>query len=95
MAERYSFETKAALKLLLHASKYPSSPISGLLLGTPGDGLITVVDAIPMFHTQACIGPCLDSGLSQVGPYFLGIVGLRDCHVSSVYQLALKLVHFR
>lgn len=69
----------AALKILLHSAKYPSSAVNGLLLGhapadaepaptTHGDGpsSVHVTDAIPLFHSFLSLAPSLETALFQV-----------------------------
>ncbi|ORZ07632.1 hypothetical protein BCR42DRAFT_425901 [Absidia repens] len=55
---------------LLHASKYPSSQVCGLLLGTmEKDKIATVVTAVPLFHHWTTLTPMLDMALQQVEQY--------------------------
>ena len=69
----------AALKILLHSAKYPSSAVNGLLLGhapaeaapasnTHHDGpsSVHVTDAIPLFHSILTLAPSLETALFQV-----------------------------
>jgi len=75
-------------KILLHASKYPSRPVIGLLLSSPADGKHTeekekkgsqkIVDIIPLFHNLP-LSPIIETALIQVEEYLGGsesIIGL-------------------
>lgn len=67
----YSLQENAALKILLHAAKYPSAAINGLLLGTVAQSdsdasAVTIVDAVPLFHTFLSLSPMLETALVQV-----------------------------
>ena len=76
----YTLDTKALLKILLHAAKYPSHSVNGVLLGTtdsaaaePGspresaaESTVTLVDAIPLFHSFLSLAPALETALFQV-----------------------------
>jgi hypothetical protein len=66
MAE-YAVTEEAALIILLHASKHPSSAVNGVLLGKQrsGDGW-TITTAIPLFHRSHVIAPCVETALTQV-----------------------------
>ena len=59
----YSVEAAAYKKLMLHAAKHPSKTVCGYLIGptpkapiegdaAPGKNVITVTDAIPLFHSD-------------------------------------------
>lgn len=51
---------------LLHAAKYPSSNVCGVLLGqNTADGLL-VKTAIPFFHHWTTVTPMLEIALKQV-----------------------------
>lgn len=81
----YELQETAALKILLHAAKFPYAAVNGVLLGTVsgnagGDGSsddahiegsrqtrITIVDAVPLFHTFLSLAPMLETALVQVG----------------------------
>eukprot|EP00899_Mesostigma_viride_P002418 jgi/Mesvir1/12177/Mv00420-RA.1 len=78
MAHR--FEEKAFIKLLLHALKYPSKDVNGVLLGTASQNgqassdegpqtSITVVDAVPLFHGDLALAPMLEMALMQVDEF--------------------------
>ena len=72
----------AALKILLHSAKYPSSSVNGVLLGPSpaeassqgsapnthdeGPSSVHVTDAIPLFHSFLTLAPSLETALFQV-----------------------------
>ena len=72
----------AALKILLHSAKYPSSSVNGVLLGEAiaeassqaaapnthdeGPSSVHVIDAIPLFHSFLTLAPSLETALFQV-----------------------------
>lgn len=86
----YTVDSKALLKILLHAAKHPSHSISGVLLGTvapasgepgsPRDGAaqvaVTVADAIPLFHSFLSLAPALETALVQARQLCLTSVAL-------------------
>ncbi|KAK4054951.1 hypothetical protein OIV83_000875 [Microbotryomycetes sp. JL201] len=59
---QYTISALAYLKIVLHAAKYPSARVVGLLIGPASDDAL-VTDAIPMLHhwtdlsmaTEACL----------------------------------------
>ena len=60
-------EQPAYLKAVLHAARYPSSPILGLLIGritTLKPLSIIAIDALPLFHHHP-IGPLVEVALLQ------------------------------
>jgi Uncharacterised protein family (UPF0172) len=73
-----TIDSAALLKILLHAAKYPASPINGLLLGrgpqpesgsnTGSDtsgGSLQIIDAVPLFHSFLHLSMPLESALVQ------------------------------
>ena len=56
---------KAYIKLLLHALKYQSVAVNGVLLGTAGTAGVSVVDAVPLFHQQLALAPMLEIAMGQ------------------------------
>ena len=76
----YTVDSKALLKILLHAAKHPSHSINGVLLGavapaseepgSPRGGTaqvaVTIADAIPLFHSFLSLAPALETALVQV-----------------------------
>jgi hypothetical protein len=66
MPEKVTFEEKAILKILLHASRHTASSICGLCLGKTSGDEKQITDAVPLFHTQAVWGPLLQTAIVQV-----------------------------
>ncbi|CAM9367990.1 unnamed protein product, partial [Chrysoparadoxa australica] len=70
--ESISVESKAYVKLMLHAAKHPSCPVNGLLLvrqsQSKGDGDVYIVDAVPMFHLRS-LAPLLESAAMLTEAY--------------------------
>jgi hypothetical protein len=78
MARVYVLDSKALLKILLHAAKHPSHAVNGVLLGTaeaaqpgsPREGAappaVTLADAVPLFHSFLSLAPALEAALFQV-----------------------------
>ncbi|PNH08236.1 ER membrane protein complex subunit 8/9 [Tetrabaena socialis] len=62
-------EPGAILKILAHASKFPSNSVNGALLGSCDGANVEVVDAIPLCHTTLSLAPALEIGLAQVESY--------------------------
>ena len=67
-----SIDNTALLKVLLHAAKYPTSPVGGVLLGTAatssdGGASLQIFDAIPVCHSWLTLAPVLETALAQVG----------------------------
>ncbi len=67
MAAAYSVAEDAYLTVLLHAAKYPSCSVNGVLLGRKADGKgWNVSAAVPLFHHSQALAPCVETALSQV-----------------------------
>jgi ER membrane protein complex subunit 8/9 len=75
MAEpELEMSTRAYGKLIMHAAKYPSCAISGLLLAKrddlrPGGAAARVIkytDCIPLFHLGTGLTPMVEVALTQV-----------------------------
>jgi len=65
----YSLSPDALFGVLLHAFKHPSSAVSGVLLGTAGDGAggaVEVAEAVPICHSFVTLTPVLEAALAQV-----------------------------
>lgn len=61
-----NLSTESYVKLMLHACKYPSEPIYGLLLGTATKGSsISVTNVAPLFHTDL-VASTLEASLMVV-----------------------------
>ena len=75
------FTLSASAKMFLHAAKYPSNSVNGVLLAHMSDKN-RIVDAIPLFHVNLGLQPmaeaalyiinhyCLSNSLCIVGYYF-------------------------
>lgn len=68
-----TLETIPYAKIMLHAAKYPSCAVTGILLadGTNiRDGAknqdLNIVDAIPLFHHSHYLSPMAEIALTQV-----------------------------
>lgn len=65
----YSITEEAILTILLHAAKYPSRTICGVLLGPdPGkqSKAVSISKAVPLFHLSLLLAPCVETALAQV-----------------------------
>lgn len=49
----------AYAKIFLHAAKYPSSSIGGYLIGSGGEGALSITDVVPICHSAPC-GPMFE-----------------------------------
>ncbi|KAI8818199.1 uncharacterized protein EV422DRAFT_539034 [Fimicolochytrium jonesii] len=66
MPVTYHLDKIAYLKLVLHATKYAVSGVTGVLIGTKAaDDNIEVTDAIPLFHSHP-LAPTLEVALQQI-----------------------------
>lgn len=66
----YSIEEDALQKILLHAAKYPSHHVVGILLGSlKQKEKVVITDAIPLFHNSLFLSPCVETALVQVGAH--------------------------
>lgn len=69
-APSYQLTEGALLTVLLHAAKWPSCTVCGVLLGTPaaagGGGKTRVTHVLPLFHLSMLLAPCVDTALTQV-----------------------------
>merc|ERR1712088_1243463 len=94
----YEISTRAFCKMIMHAAKYPSSNINGLLLAKKtGERALKYVDCIPLFHINTALAPMVEVAQAQieneVGRSGLVISGfyhahdnLRDNHVDTFSQ---------
>ncbi|GJJ76735.1 ER membrane protein complex subunit 8/9 [Entomortierella parvispora] len=84
---------KAYLKPLLHAAKYPTVAVNGVLLAEQGSN--KVVDAVPFFHFWNSLTPMLEVAMTQVDLYSkangLRIIGYYEAN-ERVDNEALSLV---
>lgn len=77
----YALSEEAYLTVLLHAAKYPSCTVCGVLLGQSVGGAVTVTKAIPLFHLSMLLAPAVDTALSQVRVQCVnGTTGHISCH---------------
>lgn len=60
-------DNSALLKILLHAAKFTSSSVNGLLIGSAEGDTVHVTDALPLFHTILNLAPQLEIALALVG----------------------------
>ncbi|KAI8372315.1 hypothetical protein EDC96DRAFT_431402, partial [Choanephora cucurbitarum] len=84
---------------LMHAAKYPSSDVCGVLLGsTRHDGQLEIKTAVPFFHHWTTLTPMLEVGLRQTELYAkengLSMVGWYHGHArlddTSLSERAIK-----
>ena len=72
-----TFSSRAYLKLILHAAKYPSRAVMGMLIAGPSSSAaasssssssasapLSIIDVLPLFHT-APLAPMIELALSQ------------------------------
>ncbi|GAA5918863.1 hypothetical protein JCM1841_002779 [Sporobolomyces salmonicolor] len=61
----YTLASLAYLKLILHAAKFPTSTVCGLLVGTvdASSNTVSIVDAIPLLHHWTELSPMVEAGL--------------------------------
>jgi len=83
MAEGLEISTRAYCKMMMHAAKYPSSNLNGVLLAR-ADEHNRVCDTIPLFHLTVGLTPMLEVALSQIeseaGDSGLVVAGLYHAH---------------
>lgn len=74
---KYIIESLAYEKIVLHALKYPSQSVTGVLLGKQNDAekIHLITDAIPLFHGNV-LAPMLEIAMMQVR--IIGIELIRD-----------------
>ena len=63
-----TFSSKAYIKIMFHAAKYPHLAVNGLLLG-PKDSegsKLEILDAIPLFHQCLYVTPMAEIALIMV-----------------------------
>lgn len=64
---KYQIQQNAYIKLVLHAFKHKTSAVNGILLGRlSGDGMVDIVDSVPLFHSQIGVLPPLEIALIMV-----------------------------
>ncbi|EJT98251.1 UPF0172-domain-containing protein [Dacryopinax primogenitus] len=69
--QSYTISSLAYLKVLLHATKYPTNPVNGVLLTTSPSGAadIEVSDAVPLLHHWTSLSPMMEIGLDLAGGF--------------------------
>jgi hypothetical protein len=63
----YVLSTKAYQNMILHAAKYPSLAVGGLLIGSKSER--KVLEAIPIVHSQFLPTPLVQVAIEQVEIY--------------------------
>jgi hypothetical protein len=66
MVSAYDLTEDSYLTILLHAAKYPSCTVCGVLLGKVSGKACTVTAAVPLFHLSMLLAPCVETALAQV-----------------------------
>lgn len=68
MTTKYSIQSLAYLKIILHSAKFPSSAITGILLGyfEKDENLIIISDVIPLLHHWNDLSPIMELALQLV-----------------------------
>ena len=56
---------EAYLKSVLHACKYTTRFVCGIFLGKKNEGVLDIVDAVPLFHSTI-LAPMTEVALIQV-----------------------------
>ncbi|KAI8103870.1 hypothetical protein M9435_006396 [Picochlorum sp. BPE23] len=81
-----TIEEDAAIRLTLHALKYPRASCNGILLGRIDDGDVIVSEIVPVCHTyttlpgQMEIALCMVDKACQKSAEQTGIVGYYQCN---------------
>ena len=57
---------QAYVTLILHALKYPSAAVNGVLLGTVTSAGVSATHAVPLLHQQLSLAPMLEIAMGQV-----------------------------
>ncbi|WIA11820.1 hypothetical protein OEZ85_011910 [Tetradesmus obliquus] len=82
-ASTYDLTEEAYLTILLHAAKYPSCTVCGVLLGKVSSKACTATAAVPLFHLSMLLAPCVETALAQVEAYAqqqsLQLLGYYHC----------------
>ncbi|KZO97385.1 UPF0172-domain-containing protein [Calocera viscosa TUFC12733] len=67
----YTVSRLAYVKVLLHAAKYPTCAVNGVLLTSSPPGVTDVVvsDAVPLLHHWTSLSPMMEIGLDLAGGY--------------------------
>ena len=65
-ASTYDLTEEAYLTILLHAAKYPTCTVCGVLLGKVSSKAFKATAAVPLFHLSMLLAPCVETALAQV-----------------------------
>lgn len=68
MPATYDVSDAAYSKILMHAAKFPSRPVCGVLLGNDTDGKVQILDSLPLFHNYP-LAPALEASMMIVEQY--------------------------
>lgn len=66
MKPTYNVAAAAHAKIVLHACKFPTNPVNGVLLGREVGDNVEIVDVVPFFHTHIGLPLRLEIALAQV-----------------------------
>ena len=61
-----TIDSEAYITLFMHACKFPSRTVNGLLLGSVSGGGVSVQKTLPLFHTPLGLAPMLEAALMLV-----------------------------
>lgn len=64
-------------KLMLHALKYPTAAVNGVLLGKVGGDGVDITEAVPLFHSLLNLSAMLEVALLQIDTYCASRQGLE------------------
>ncbi|CED84720.1 Uncharacterized conserved protein encoded by sequence overlapping the COX4 gene [Phaffia rhodozyma] len=76
MFNTYQLAHLAYLKIVLHAAKYPSSLVNGVLLGSASGSEVNITDSVPLLHHWTSLSPSMEVGL-EMAEYHASSKGLR------------------
>lgn len=82
MSNMYEIDRSALLKVVLHAARFPTAAVNGVLLGKTGQrapqasppssprgqagSVVHIYDAVPLCHNFITLTPVLEAALAQV-----------------------------
>ena len=66
LAAMATVDSEAYITLFMHACKFPSRTVNGLLLGSVSGGGVSVQKTLPLFHTPLGLAPMLEAALMLV-----------------------------
>mmetsp|Transcript_31627 Transcript_31627/g.80731 ORF Transcript_31627/g.80731 Transcript_31627/m.80731 type:complete len:185 (-) Transcript_31627:109-663(-) len=64
-----TLDSEAYITLFMHACKFPSRTVNGLLLGSVSGGGVSVQKTLPLFHTPLGLAPMLEAALMLADQY--------------------------